>query len=177
MAAAPMDGICQQQIMVADLKQIAVRVAGFHIAEVPAAVPAAITHGGDTDPVSVILAEMGGLVGVQMIPQGKERLGGQGIFPSQIHLPQAAHQAFITDIVTFPFSNDCPDGGLDQLVLYKNGGEERDVFLPHCRLQGNAGGGNEDGLERNVLPAQRTRKRNTSHQIGVGLADPHSCIT
>ncbi len=114
MAAAPVDGIGQQQIMVADLKQIAVRVAGFHIAEVPAAIPAAITHGGDTYPVSVILAEMGGLVGVQMIPQGEERLGSLGIFPSQIHLPQAAHQAFITDDKpAFSLSNDCPDGGLD----------------------------------------------------------------
>ena len=175
--AATMDGVCQQQIVVTDLKQIAVRVAGFHIAEVPAAIPAAITNRGDTHTISVILTEMGGLVCVQMIPQGEECLGGQRIFSFQVYLPQAAHQTLITDIVAFSFSNDRPDGGLDQLILQKNRGEERDVFLPYRRLQGDAGGGNEDGLERDVLPAQRTRKRNTSHQIGIGLADSRSRVT
>ena len=177
MTAATMDGVCQQQIVVTDLKQIAVRVAGFHIAEVPAAIPAAITNRGDTHTISVILTEMGGLVCVQMIPQGEEGLGSQRIFSLQVYLPQAAHQTLITDIVAFSFSNDRPDGGLDQLILQKNRGEERDVFLPYRRLQGDAGGGNEDGLERDVLPAQRARKRNTSHQIGVGLADSRSCVT
>ena len=73
--------------MVADLKQIAVRVAGFHIAEVPAAIPAAITNRGDTHTISVILTEMGGLVCVQMIPQGEECLCGQRIFSFQVYLP------------------------------------------------------------------------------------------
>ena len=59
---------------------------------------------------------MGGLVCVQMIPQGEEGLGSQRIFSLQVYLPQAAHQTLITDIVAFSFSNDRPDGGLDQLI-------------------------------------------------------------
>ena len=73
--------------------------------------------------------------------------------------------------MAFPLSKHCPDGGLCHPILYQHRGEKGQVFLQHRVLQGDAGGGNEDGLERDVLPAQRARKRNTSHQIGVGLAD------
>ena len=73
--AAPMDGVCQQKIVVTDLKQIAARVAGFHVTEVPAAVPAAVAYLGHTHPVSVILTEMGSQVRIQMVSQRKEGLG------------------------------------------------------------------------------------------------------
>ena len=80
-----MDGVCQQQIVVADLHLVPIRGTHLHEALIPAALPPAVADLGHTDTRPVIAAEVLGHVQIQVIPEGQQGVSGPWAFPCQIH--------------------------------------------------------------------------------------------
>ena len=64
----------------------------------------------------------------------------------------------------------------DHAVRRQNSGEKGQVFVPHGPLEGDAGGGNEDGPERLAFARQKPLVRRPGDQIGIGLADTRSGV-
>ena len=169
---APVDRVCQQQIVVADLHLVPIRGTYLHEALIPAALPSAVADLGHADTGSVISAEVLGHVQIQVIPEGQQGLSGPRAFFGQIHRLQAPLQTLVAHIVVFPLSKHCPDGVLGHLVLYQHRGEKGQVFIQHRVLQGNAGGGNENWPVRQAPGSAAAEKHDAGHQVGVGLSNP-----
>ena len=79
-ACVPVDGVGQQQIVVADLKREEASVAGIQEGPVPAGVPLAVADLGDANALPVICTEVDGLVGIQPFPQGEQGLCRRLVF-------------------------------------------------------------------------------------------------
>ena len=63
------------------------------------------------------------------------------------------------------------NGFRDHAVRGQHHGEEGQILVPHGLLQGDAGGGNEDGPR-----GPQTVEHSSGHQIGIGLADAGSGV-
>ena len=142
------DGICQQQVVVADLENIAVIIAAFQEAPVPAVLMIAVTELRNADTFPVITAEMRNLVHVQRILQGAKGVGGYRIFLLEVYLTKPPLQAFVTNIVTFSFADHREQWLVDLSIRQQRAGQQRKVFRLHGVLQGNAGSGDNDGPAR-----------------------------
>ena len=167
----PVDGVCQQQIVVADLHLIPIRGTYLHEALVPTALPSTVTDLGHTDTRPVVAAEVLGHVQVQMIPERQQGVSCPRAFPCQIHSLQAPFQTLVAHIVAFPLSKHCPDGGLCHPILYQHRGEKGQVFLQHRVLQGDAGGRNEHRLIRQPPGGAAPTEYDAGHQVGIGFSD------
>ena len=64
-----MDGVCQKDVVVADLERIATFVAVRQESEIPAVLLSAIAGLGNADTVPVVAAEMRGPVYVQLLSE------------------------------------------------------------------------------------------------------------
>ncbi len=84
--AAPVDGVRQQQVVVADLDEIAPGITVLQKGAIPAALPSAVADPGDTDALPVIAAEMGRLVHVKLSPQGEQGRAGFPVLLLKIQL-------------------------------------------------------------------------------------------
>ena len=103
---AAVDGVCHQQIMIADLKQKLIFVAGFEeplIAAVPLFAVADLRY---ADTLPVIAAEMRNSVHVQRFLKSPERRQRFRIFLSKVYLTQPPVQPLVTDIMAFAFADD-----------------------------------------------------------------------
>ena len=103
---AAVDGVCHQQIMIADLKQKLIFVAGLEeplIAAVPLFAVADLRY---ADTLPVIAAEMRNSVHVQRFPKSPERCQRFRIFLSKVYLTQPSVQPLVADIMAFAFADD-----------------------------------------------------------------------
>ena len=103
---AVVDGVCHQQIMIADLKQELTFVTGLEkplIAAVPMLAVADLRY---ADTLPVIAAEMGNAVHVQRFLKSSERCQRFRIFLCRIYLTQPPVQSLIADIMAFAFADD-----------------------------------------------------------------------
>ena len=100
------DGVCHQQVMIADLKQKLIFVAGLEeplIAAVPLFAVADLRY---ADTLPVIAAEMRNSVHVQRFPKSPERCQRFRIFLSKVYLTQPSVQSLVADIMAFAFADD-----------------------------------------------------------------------
>ena len=106
LSLAAVDGVCHQQVMIADLKQELTSVAGFEkplIAAVPLLAVADLRY---ADTLPVIAAEMRNSVHVQRFPKSPERCQRFRIFLSKVYLTQPSVQPLVADIMAFAFADD-----------------------------------------------------------------------
>ena len=143
---APVDGVRQRQVMVADLEEIAPGIAILPKGAIPAVLPLALADPGDADALPVIAAEMGGLVHVKLPPQGEQGRAGFPVLLLKIQLAQPLLQPHIADVVELPLADHRLEGVIDHAVLRQHVEQQGEVFIPRGGLQGDAGGGDEDGL-------------------------------
>jgi len=147
-ALTAVDGVCQQQVMVADLENIAVIIAAFQEAPVPAVLMAAIADLRNADTLAVVAAEMRDLVHVQRILQGAKGVGCCRIFLLEVYLTKPPLQALVANIVTFSFADHREQGPIDLSIRQQRAGQQRKVFRLHGVLQRYAGSGDNDGPVR-----------------------------
>lgn len=114
---------------------------------------------------------MGDAIHVQLLPQGEQGSARFVVFLTQIKLAQAAFQTLVTDIVSFTFTDHSAELLVDQAVHHQNFGQERKILALNSVLQGDAGGGNEDGPEFPPTIRQKAEERCPRRQVGVRLAD------
>ena len=121
--AAPVDGVRQQQVVVADLEKIPPGIALLQKETIPAGLLRTVADLGDADTFPVIVAEMGDLVHVQLIPQRKQGIPGPPVFLSEIQLAQPPFQTVIADIVGLPLADHRLEGLDDHAVLCQHIGQ------------------------------------------------------
>ena len=128
----------------------------------------------NADTFPVITAEMGDIVHVQRSLQRAKGVGGCRIFLLKVHLTKPSLQAFVANIMAFAFADHREQWAVDLSVCQQGAGQQRKVFCLHSVLQGDAGGGDNDGL----VQCLRVRPvgRRGSCQISVGLADAGACV-
>ena len=99
------DGVRQQQIVVADLKHISIRIAAFQKALIPAVLMITVAELRNADTFPVITAEVGDIVHVQRSLQRAKGVGGCRIFLLKVHLTKPPMQAFVANIMAFAFAD------------------------------------------------------------------------
>lgn len=119
---------------------------------------------------------MDGFVGVQPLPQGEQGLCRCLVLFLQIDLGQPPLQSLVADVVGFALADHRPEGAGDHTVRHENSGQEGQVFPLDGVLEGNAGGGNEDGTYPQPTVGLEAAKHRPGHQVGVSLADPRPGI-
>ena len=175
--AAPVDGVRQQQVVVADLEKIPPGIALLQKETIPAGLLRTVADLGDADTFPVIVAEMGDLVHVQLIPQRKQGIPGPPVFLSEIQLAQPPFQTVIADIVGLSLADHRLEGLCNHAVLRQQAGQQGEIFVPCRGLEGNAGGGDQNRSDREPTGGAEAVVHYPSHQIGVGLADPRPSVT
>ena len=100
------DSICHQQIMIADLKQKLIFVAGLEKPLIAAVLLLAVADLRYADTLPVIAAEMRNSVHVQRFPKSPERRQRFRIFLCRIYLTQPPIQPLVADIMAFAFADD-----------------------------------------------------------------------
>ena len=103
---AAVDGVCHQQVMIADLKQKLIFVAGLEeplIAAVPLFAVADLRY---ADTLPIIAAEMGNAVHVQRFLKSSERCQRFRVFLCRIYLTQPPVQPLVADIMALSFADD-----------------------------------------------------------------------
>ena len=103
---AAVDGVCHQQVMIADLKQKLIFVAGLEEPLIAAVLLLAVADLRYADTLPVIAAEMGNAVHVQRFLKSPERCQRFRIFLCRIYLTQPPVQSLIADIMAFAFADD-----------------------------------------------------------------------
>ena len=103
---AAVDGICHQQIMIADLKQKLIFVASLEEPLISAVPLLAVADLRYADTLPVIAAEMRNSVHVQRFLKSPERCQRFRIFLCRIYLTQPPVQSLIADIMAFAFADD-----------------------------------------------------------------------
>ena len=103
---AAVDGVCHQQIMIADLKQELTFVTGLEEPLIAAVLLLAVADLRYADTLPVIAAEMGNAVHVQRFLKSPERCQRFRIFLCRIYLTQPPVQSLIADIMAFAFADD-----------------------------------------------------------------------
>ena len=78
--------------------------------------------------------------------------------------------------MAFPLSKHCPDGVPCHLILYQHRREKGQVFLQHCILQSNTGGGNEHWLIRQPPGGAAPTEHDAGHQVSIGLSNPRPSV-
>ena len=174
---APVDGIGQQQVMIADLEGKIIGGTHLHKIPIPASIPVATADLGNANTLPVIAAEMGSLVNIQMVLQGYECLGCLGILLCKVGPAQPVLQTKVADIVGLAFSDDGPDGFLQFAVCHQHRGQQGQILVQHRPLQGDAGSGDNDGLLCQLAGGTIAVNRDPGHQIGKGLSDAGPGIT
>ena len=109
--------------MVADLENIAVIIAAFQEAPVPAVLMIAVAELRNADTFPVITAEMGDIVHVQRSLQRAKGVGGCRIFLLKVHLTKPPLQAFVANIMTFSFADHREQWAVDLSVCQQGAGQ------------------------------------------------------
>ena len=174
---AAVNGICQKQVVVADLKLIPSGITHVHKAEIPAVTPATVAYLGDTYALPVITTEMDRQIQVQMIPQRQQGIPRLGVFPLQVDNLQPLSQALIAHIVGLALAYDGAQWSPQDAVYQQEFGEKRQVTVHHRVLEGDAGGGNQNWKRCQALRGPETVECRPGHQTGIGLADSSSSVT
>ena len=86
--SAAMDGIRQQQVVVADLEEVLSGIAILQKGAIAAVFPLAVTGLGNADTLPVIAAEMGCLAHIELAPEGDQSRTGFPVLLAQIQLAQ-----------------------------------------------------------------------------------------
>ncbi len=76
-----------------------------------------------------------------------------------------------------PLADHRLEGLDDHAVLRQHIGQQGKVFVPRRGLEGDAGGGDQNGLPIQPAGGPETAVHRPGHQIGVGLADPRAGVT
>ena len=132
--AAPVDGVRQQQVVVADLEEIAPGITVLQKGAIPAALPSAVADPGDADALPVIVTQVGRLVHVKLPPQGEQGRAGFPVLLLKIHLAQPLFQPRIADVVGLPLADHRLEGLGDHAVLRQHIGQQGEVFVPQLKL-------------------------------------------
>ena len=120
---------------------------------------------------------MGGLVHVKLSTQGEQGCSGFPVLLLKIQLAQPLLQPHIADVVVLPLADHRLEGLDDHAVLRQHIGQQGKVFVPRRGLEGDAGGGDQNGLPIQPAGGPETAVHRPGHQIGVGLADPRAGVT
>lgn len=166
-----MDGVRQEQVVVANLKCKRIGIAGFQKPLIPAGFPFAVTELGDADALLIVATEMRRFISVQAVPQGKQHFRRTGVFLLQVHLCQPPLEPFVADVVGLALADYRLDGFRKQTVRRQSIGQQWKVFIQNSVLQGNAGGGNQDGPDVCAAGGMEVVKCNSSCEKCVGLSD------
>ena len=158
--------------MIADLEEIAAGTTVLQKGAIPATLPLALADPGNADTLPVIAAEMGRLVYVKLPPQGEQSRAGFPVLLLKIQLAQPLLQPRVADVVGLPFADHRPERLGDHAVLRQHIGQQREVLVPRRGLEGDAGGGDQDGLQSQPTGGPETAVHRPGHQIGIGLTDP-----
>ena len=121
-ACALVDGIGQQEIVVADLKGKLSVAAVLQEGPVAAVLLSAVADLGDAYPVPVIAAEMGNAVHIQVLPQRKQPFNRPFIFLAELDLEQPPFQSLSAGVVEFPLADYRRERLVDHTVLQHGGG-------------------------------------------------------
>ena len=113
---------CLRQLVVADLEKIPPGIALLQKETIPAGLLRTVADLGDADTFPVIVAEMGDLVHVQLIPQRKQGIPGPPVFLSEIQLAQPPFQTVIADIVGLSLADHRLEGLCNHAVLRQQAG-------------------------------------------------------
>lgn len=172
-ARAPVDGVCQKEVVIADLEGITAVIAVLQKGKISTAFLTAAAGLGNTDAVPVVIAEMGSAVHVQLLPEGEQGPACLPVFLAEIQLSQPPLQPDVTGVVGFALADHSAQRLIEQAILHKYTGQEGQIFSLYGILQGNAGSGNKDRAELlsadgAVIEVYRPRR-----QVGVGF--PNAC--
>ena len=167
----PVDAICQQQVVVADLEQVLFLTGFLQVCPVLAGRAGADTGLGDTHVVPVKAAQLGGVVQIDILLQPAQgplaAVGDLRLF----QLVESVLQPVITDIVALALAQSAADGLVDHACLHQDLGQKGQVLLKYRLLQRNAGGGDHHRQEAVVVACPEAAEHNASYQVGVGLSN------
>ena len=123
------------------------------------------------------MTQVGRLVHVKLPPQGEQGRAGFPVLLLKIHLAQPLFQPRIADVVGLPLADHRLEGLGDHAVLRQHIGQQGEVFVPRRSLEGDAGGGDQDGFPLQPTGGPETAVHRPGHQVGIGLADPRAGVT
>ena len=161
--------------MVADLEQVMCCGAVVQEVEIPTACPSAVAHRRNLQEFLVIFSDFPGVIHVNFLLE-------PGEFPNAIRscgdLLEPPFQLAVAHIVPLPLSNHAESGLVDvPSVRRENLRYLRDVGVVQFRLEGDAGGRDDDRLERKMIAGAEIEKHKPRRKIGEGLADSGSRVT
>ena len=121
-ARTTVDGVRQQEVVVADLEGILTAVAAIQKCAIPAVLLSAVADLGDAHPLPVITAEAGCFVQIQLLPQGEQGVSGPPILLAEVQLTQPPFQALVADVVGFALANHGLNGFRNHTVCRQTSG-------------------------------------------------------
>lgn len=86
-------------------------------------------------PLPVEVAEMGGSIHVQLLPEGEQGPASLPVFLAQIKLAQPPFQAMVADIVGLAFADYSAKRLIRHTVLHQHVGQKRQVFVLNSILE------------------------------------------
>ena len=98
-ARSPVDGVRQEEIVVANLEGVLAAVAAVQEIPVAAGFQLAVADLGNADPLPVVAAEAGRFVQVQLLPQGEQGVSRSPVFLAEVQLAQPPFQPLVADVV------------------------------------------------------------------------------
>ena len=169
-AVFPVHTVCQPEVLVADLEQIAFLPTLGQMPTIAAVRVLAVTKRRNTDTLAVKAAELLCFIQIQNIPQGIKFFLLHDVFPVRALL-QVLAQPLVTDIVTLALAQGGKNGCCDMRIVRQRIRQERQILPHNGVLEGDAGGCNDDRLERKPVYQSAVAVHNGSGQVGVCLAD------
>ena len=146
-AAFPVHTVCQPEILVADLEQIPFLPTLGQVPTIAAVWVLAVTKLRNADTLTVKAAEFLRFIQIQNIPQGIKFFLLHGVFPVRALL-QVLAQPLVTDIVTLALAQGGKNGCCDMRIVRQRIRQKRQILPHNGVLEGDAGGCNDDRLER-----------------------------
>ena len=169
-AAFPVHTVCQPEVLVADLEQIPFLPTLGQVPTIAAVRVLAVTKLWNADTLAVKAAEFLRFIQIQNIPQGIEFFLLHDVFPVRALL-QVLAQPLVTDIVTLALAQGGKNGCCDMRIVRQRIRQERQILPHNGVLEGDAGGCNDDRLERQPVYQPAVAVHDGSGQVGVCLAD------
>ena len=174
-AAFPVHTVCQPEVLVADLEQIPFLPALGQMPTIAAVRVFAVTKLRNADTLAVEAAEFLCFIQIQNIPQGIKFFLLHDVL-SVWTLLQVLAQPLVTDIVTLALAQGGKNGCCDMRIVRQRIRQERQILPHNGVLEGDAGGCNDDRLERKPVYQPAVAVHDGSGQVGIRLANAGSGI-
>ena len=169
-AVFPVHTVCQPEVLVADLEQIPFLPTLGQVPTIAAVRVFAVTKLRNADTLAVKAAEFLCFIQIQNIPQGIKFFLLHDVL-SVWTLLQVLAQPLVTDIVTLALAQGGKNGCCDMRIVRQRIRQERQILPHNGVLEGDAGGCNDDRLERKPVYQSAVAVHNGSGQVGIRLAN------